>query len=67
MLSRRWIVAGLMAPMSFRRAITATQATASGGDRQALVLALVSAGALRAASGIAGGLQSLVFMPVAQV
>jgi hypothetical protein len=56
-----------MAPMSFRRAITATQATASGGDRQALVLALVSAGALRAASGIAGGLQSLVFMPVAQV
>ena len=66
-LSRQWFVAGLMAPISFRHAITATQATASGGDQQALVLALVSAGALRAVSGIAGGLQSLVFMPVAQV
>ena len=57
-------LAGLMAPVLFRDAVRAAHAP---GNRQAVVLALVFAGALRAASGIAAGLRSLVFLPVAQV
>ncbi len=53
-----------MAPVLFRDAIKAAHVP---GNRQAVVLALVCAGALRAASGVAAGLRSLVFLPVAQV
>ena len=56
--------AGLMAPVLFRDAVRAAH---TPGNRQAVVVALVSAGALRAASGVAAGLRSLVFLPVAQV
>ena len=53
-----------MAPVLFRDAVKAAHAP---GNRQAVVLALVCAGALRAASGVTAGLRSLVFLPVAQV
>jgi len=58
------VCAGLMAPVLFRDAVKAAHVP---GHRQAVVLALVCAGVLRAASGVTAGLRSLVFLPVAQV